>query len=270
MQTYPLSLTPGAPNANIGTDATLFVYESGTSSGDARITVKADNSAEIVLRPGQRFRITERASRWFVSAFEVGATISGNIIIGSGDFEDSNTNNIVTLADGFANTVKVSNTAAERVPVTLDTAQTQPVSIASTLPVSIVGTVNVAGSTVEYTHSFADSSTGSFVAQVIMTPAQNVNGCIVEFAQFEVAMNVGTNNTFSGALIAKAGAVPTSVTDGDVLLTACLTMSSVATSGSTEQVILPARIKVAAGKGLYFSQTAGAQLAIKTVLYTIL
>lgn len=247
-----------------------FRFESGASTtADIYLRVKPESGSEMVIKPGQQFRLAESAGSWTLNANDAAAALTGRVLIfsASENFEDSNTSNVVVLDGTFTNSVNVNNTAAQRVPVTLDTTQTQPVSIAAA--VTVQGTVNVAGTTVEYTNSFADSSVGAAAAQVIFTAAQNVSGCIVEFAQLEIVMSVGTNNTFSGALIAKAVA-PTSVSDGDVLLAACMSMSAASTAGVTEQVILPVRIKVAAGKGLYWTQTAGAQLAIKTVLYTIL
>ncbi|MFZ3288041.1 MAG: hypothetical protein WA191_14505 [Telluria sp.] len=247
-----------------------FRFESGASTtADTYLRVKPESGNEMVVKPGQQFRLAQESGSWTLNANDATAALTGRVLIfgASENFEDSNTSNVVVLDGTFTNSVNVNNTVAERVPVTLDTTQTQPVSIANT--VTVQGTVNIAGATVEYTNSFADASVAAVTAQVIFTPAQNLNGAFVEFAQLEIAVQVGTNATFSGALIAKAGP-PASVADGDVLLAACMSMTSTATAGATEQVILPVRIKVAAGKGLYWNQSAGAQLAIKTVLYTLL
>lgn len=271
MHSYPLNLAPGAAR-DFTAQADLFVYESGAvtpDTGDLRIIVKPDTGGEIVLRPGQRFRLAPgaTATNWNVKANDAAVTITGNLIIGAGEFDDANTLNTFKLDGTFTNTVKVNNTTAERVPVSLDVAQTQPVSI--------VGTVNVAGQTVNYTHSWSDAAIAAQVAQVIIAPSANVNGAYIEFAEFSCAG--GTSGTqaaaYIGALIAKAGVAPVSSTDGDVVMAAVMSQTVVnSTNGPTGQLTqkLGARIKLAAGKGLYLNQNGNGATAFKTVLYTIL
>lgn len=103
MQTYPLVLTAAAPNVCFMAAADFFVFESGSSSGDSHIVVKPSSGTEIVLKPGQRFRMPpmpqgDGVTQWFVRSLDGVSTINGKIIIGSGEFDDCNANNFVTIA----------------------------------------------------------------------------------------------------------------------------------------------------------------------------
>lgn len=231
-------------------------------TGDARIKVKAGSGAEIVLKPGQRVRMTEPQSAWYVTAFDSYTPVTVNAIIGSGEFDDANTLNTFKLDGTFTNTVKVSNDAANRVPVQLDPTATQNVSI--------VGTVNVAGQTVNYTNAFADAQNGPMTLAVI-TPAQNPNGLYVELAEISGSGAVSGSAPAECVLLAKNG-VPASITDGDMLMaTTCGTMSNTGTGvwGFVNDR-LGVRIKVPAGKGLYLVQGANWANCKKTVLTTLL
>lgn len=124
MQTYPFNITPAA-SRTFGATGDLFVYESGQGAGegaDTRIIVKPDSGGEITLRPGQQFRLPtgEKATQWNMRAVDVNGAVTGSVIIGAGEFHDANTLNKVQLDATFANVVTVANTAAERVPVSLD------------------------------------------------------------------------------------------------------------------------------------------------------
>lgn len=93
MQSYPINIAPGETRV-IQTTAQRFVYESGAATlrgGDARIVVKPDNGADIVLRPGQSFKLpgSESAAVWSMRALDPAMTITGAVIIGSGEFEDN-------------------------------------------------------------------------------------------------------------------------------------------------------------------------------------
>ncbi len=235
------------------------VEKPGTSTeGDTRILVKPENGAEIILKPGQRFRIVEKASRWFVRSYDSISPINGSVIIGSGEFEDSNTANTFKLDGTFTNSVNVNNTPAQRIPVTLDTTQV----------------LNIAGNTVQYTNSFADTSVTAVTAQVIFSPASNPNGAYLELVETSI-LQANVNNHFSKlSLIAKASA-PTSSVDGDVVYLNHTSMYTTAT-GVTQLAFndkQTTRIKIPAGKGLYLNlenAVSDPQKCSKTVLYTLL
>lgn len=94
MQSYPMALSAAVPSAVFMSEADLFVYESGVSLvGDNRIIVKPESGAEIILKPGQRVRMAadrEKTRVWYVRSFDGVSVITGTIVIGSGEFEDSN------------------------------------------------------------------------------------------------------------------------------------------------------------------------------------
>lgn len=191
METYPINLTPGNGGAyQIPATGDLFVYESATTAGDVRIRVKPDTGGEIILKPGQRFRTPERTTMWTIRL--VGTDpVAGFLIIGEGDFDDANTLNKVTLDAQFANNVTVMNSAANRVPVSLDPNQL----------------LQQAGPILAYTNSVKAALLANAVTQVI-APSVNVNGIIIEKQIF-----VNGNSVYSQA----KAAMPTGADDGDVL-----------------------------------------------------
>lgn len=278
MQTYPLALVAGGAATTVQVEADLFVYESGTATpanGDARIAVKSDNGAEIVLRPGQRFRTPERATRWTISAYDKTSAIAGFIIIGSGEFDDANTKNVFTLDATFANTVKVTNTPAEAVPVALPAAAEIKINntAASRVPVTLdpAQVLNIAGSTVQYTHSFVDISTSAQAATQIFSAAQNPNGAFLELVELSITGS-GAPGWTAVSLIAKA-TPPGSSTDGDVLFLANSSDSQPNQVSPATNITQSIRIKIPAGKGLYLNQHlpgTSASSCRKTVLYTLL
>ncbi|WP_373987006.1 hypothetical protein [Duganella sp. BuS-21] len=261
MQAYVLKLAVNETRPfNLVGD--LFVYESATptpSTGETRIRVKPDSGAEMVLRPGQRFRLSpgEKAQHWEVKAYDPAVQLDGAVIIGAGEFDDANTLNKVQLDATFANIVKVNNTTAERVPVQLDPSTT----------------INVAGTTVQYTNAFANNSVAATAAIQVFTAAQNPNGAYIEFAEVSLAgSNSGATSPASVSLLAGAVA-PTTDIDGDLIFV--VSMGSMVGSSSMAQAAsvnekLSVRVKIAAGKGLWVNQTAVTGICKKTVLYTLL
>ncbi|MFZ6748041.1 hypothetical protein [Undibacterium sp. Ren11W] len=133
MQIYPFQFDATNNAKPVSALADLFVYESGSSAGDTRIKVKPDNGAEIILKPGQRFRISEgRAQIWYVSSYDGVSVINGNLIVGSGDFGDAAT---------FANQATIVNNASQPIFQT----QVPPVSLVNIAPV-VVGVAQVLAS----------------------------------------------------------------------------------------------------------------------------
>jgi len=183
MQTYALNLTNDSRSYSSAGD--LFVYESGQVAGnegaDLRIIVKPDSGGEITLKPGQQFRLPkgESAMQWYVRAATPGNNITGYIIIGAGEFDDANTLNTFKLDGTFTNAVKVTNTEAERVPVSLDPKQL----LQQTAPLMAYNAsreVNIS------------SATGP---TTLFTAAENVNGLIIEqvqtYTQYAIELRAG-------------------------------------------------------------------------------
>ncbi len=263
MQSNNLKIAAGG-TTTLQIPGTGFWFESGTSTtADTYIVVKPDTGAEFRLKPGQHVqdKSSGMVSVWRVSASDPGAVIDGKIIIGNGDFGDSNVSNTFKLDGTFTNTVSVNNTPANRVPVSLDTTQN--------LPVTVVGAVTVVGGTVNYTNAWADASGVNVTAQSIVTAAANVNGLYIEFAEMALVPSVG-NQGCVATILAKASN-PGGPTDGDVLFVGAAGCSSGTGVAPAVNVTLGQRIKVPAGKGLWLNQSGGSfQSAAKTILYTLL
>lgn len=124
-----------------------------------------------------------------------------------------------------------------------------------------------------YTGAFSSTDTAAQTATQIFSAAANVNGAYVELINV-----IGLGSSAGGAnvtILAKAGAAPASVTDGDAIFKA-----STGTQNAIQAPVVPVniasvqRIKIAAGKGLYLNQalisSGQPQHCEKTVLYTLL
>jgi hypothetical protein len=244
MQTYLLNLTPGLPFTAYQTSGDLFVYESGTAgvdTADRRIVVKPDSGGEITLRPGQRFRIApgQKAEMWSVRTLDNSVTLTGSIIIGSGEFDDANTLNKFTFDTGSgALPMNVVNDTAHRVPVSLGNAS-----------------LNVSNPIMDYTETFFRNSNILAGAVQIVDPARNVNGIILQ--RWDVRQASANNGAIPGgmlSLLAKTAA-PTGLTDGDILFTGGLATAGGGSwtdyhsnDGTTNTL---GAIRIPAGKGLY-------------------
>ncbi|RFP36157.1 hypothetical protein [Duganella sp. BJB476] len=268
MQSYDFKLDPVVLRTRtIFNDADLFVYESGATTpinGETRILVTPENGSQIVLRPGQRFRITKQVNAWTIQPYDPAATLTGSIIIGSGEFDDANTLNKVTLDATFANTVTVTNSLAAPVNVALNPATLLKLDTSTPL--------NIAGTTVQYTNSFIDATIVAATATQIFSAAQNPNGAYIEFAEIAISTQ-SANSACVVTLLAKATA-PASGTDGDaVMLGVCGGGGGGGISAQNLNQMLGQRIKIAAGKGLYLNQQVSASAVdrcVKTVLFTLL
>lgn len=250
MQSYVLNLSPSNLVRAFDVPADLFVYESGAptpTTGETRIKVKPNTGAEIVLRPGQRFRLApdSNATHWEVSALDPSVTLAGYVIIGSGEFDDANTLNKVTLDATFANQVTVTNTTASRVPVALD-------------PTAVLNTNQ---NIMQYTGSWEYGTLTTAPVAVVLA-ASNING--VDIKQVQLFGAAGTSGHW--CLIAKTGAVaPTNFQDGDVLECGALTAST------TVGLKFLTGVRVPAGKTVWFYSTADNATGLnKSVLFSLL
>jgi hypothetical protein len=169
MQTYNYKFDPTTNNNSMAVQvsADLFVYESGRATVDnvsPAVLVKPDNGAEIVLRPGQRFRLApgSTAQTWNVRPVDPAAVIQAAFVIGSGEFDDANTLNKFTFDTGSgALPMLIKNTTADRVPVVLDPAL-------NTIPL------------MAYTTARNTNIAAGVYNQVLVTAAENLNGLVIE------------------------------------------------------------------------------------------
>lgn len=286
MQYQNITIQPGT-SVNLQIPGTGIWFESGTTSTlNSYIVVKPNmGGGELTLKPGQHFQDNhQNVDQWNISALDSTATITGRIIIGNGDFGDSNVNGTFQLSSA----VQVNNLPANPVPIAAGTGVTLPVSLAGTsnvaipagttvtnaagspvpvvagtgvtIPVSIAGNVNTSAGPMTYTNSFATSTTSSTTALAIVTAAANVNGAILN----QTLVSGFPTNQVRYAFLAKATA-PTSITDGDLLDFVFCT----STTFSNFQNQSP--IKVAAGKGIWLiADVATAANMVVGALTTVL
>lgn len=239
MQTYNFSLAAAA-SRNIPATGDLIVYESGTAAGagDAHITIKPDFGDEIVLKPGQGVRFKQTATAFFIKVTDGASSVAGALVIGDGEFFDSNTNNKFTLDASFANNVTVMNTASNPVQIT--------------------------AASMAYTNSYA--STAASVANTaiqMLAAATNVNGVVLN--KFDIG---GSATAGTGIVVLAKSTAPANVADGDVLF------SGMQIAGGPLQLSLDiakmGQPKVAAGKAIWYMSTAADGCTIRDALFTVL
>jgi hypothetical protein len=235
------------------------------AAGNQAIRVRQGNGGgEIILMPGQSLRLPNDAkapATWRVSNYKQAEVITGTLLVGEGEFHDSNIANTFKLDATFANTVKVTNDTANRIPVSFDPNQV----------------LNV-GQNVNYTNSFLDTTIGAlgaFSVLPVFTAAANVNGAYIEFAEIATSC-AGLGGGATITLCIKAVA-PTTEMDGAVAMIHVNNGSTNGGSSSSSNInqVLGVRVKVPAGMGLYLCSrnNMGASVPVvanKTVLYTLL
>lgn len=250
MQSRTINTNLAGASITIPCTGSGFWFESGTSTtSNSYIIVKPDTGAEFRIKPGQSVKDPKvQVSTWTVHAEDPAAIITGNIIIGNGDFNDDNVSNTFKLDATFANTVNVTNTAAQRVPVSLDPAQV----------------LNIPGAIVAYTNSHI--SAGSSVTNTaiqILAAAANVNGAILN--KFEL---IASSSLAAAVTVLAKATAPGAISDGDVLF------------GAVLQAGVPARIalntaecgsvKVPAGKGIWYISNSADGATLRDALITVL
>jgi hypothetical protein len=262
MQNQSIVLSPSLKAMKLQSPGDGFWYESSAGTGDQRLVVQSEIGDTCVLKPGQSMRITKEVAVWSVSLYDGTASVSANVIVGSGDFNDNN-----TTIGAISGAVAVSNFPATQ-PVSGSVAvsnlpATQPVSgtvAVSNLPatqpvsgsVSISGVANVLESLYTITHYYASlASLTANTAVNILPAASNTAGAVVQSVQ------IATDST-AIAVIAKATA-PTSVTDGEILFFC----EGVGTVGVVKN--MPSKLKVASGLGIWIISTSGSSSNIKSV-----
>jgi hypothetical protein len=227
-----------------------FWFESGTTTTtNPYIIVKPDSGAEFRLKPGQSVKDPAvQVGVWNIRAEDPLAVITGNVIIGNGDFTDDNVANTIKLDASFANLVTVTNTTAARVPVTLDTSQT----------------LNTAASVMAYTNSYGSATSSVANTAINMLAAgTNINGVVLN--AFEVIGSAGTAGPV--VVLAKATA-PTSLTDGDVLFAGV--MAGTAYSQVKMNITTDGQAKVPAGKGIWYMSLVADAASTRSALFTVL
>lgn len=83
-------------------EGTYFRYYSGSAGGaDESILIKGDTQGvSSILRPGQSILVPETIKTWKISNYKGAGTISGIVIIGDGEIQDSQVAGVVSIVDG--------------------------------------------------------------------------------------------------------------------------------------------------------------------------
>jgi hypothetical protein len=267
MQSINLNIAPGTTQI-IPCVGNGIWFESGASTtSNPYVSVKPDTGAEFTLKPGQHCQDQSiQTGTWRITALDPTANITGRVIIGNGDFGDSNVNNTFKLDGTFVNSVNVNNTTAQRVPVTLDTTQSIGINntTANRIPVSLdtSQTLQLATNTVAYNSAFTSTAGSSINTAIQMLPAaSNVNGAILN--KFDII--VSSNTPF--AVIAKATA-PANIGDGDVLF--CADANAATATKYSLDISKDGQIKAQAGKGIWYISTAADGCKLRDALFTVL
>lgn len=116
-----------------------------------------------------------------------------------------------------------------------------------------------------YSSSYKSTTAlGANAPETVFTPAANVNGAIVHYASYSMAL--GANSSMTFGYIAKASA-PVNILDGDVIP---MIGNMAAGSAQIGNYSLDKSIRIPAGKGLYALTGIAEAVAFRSVLYTLL
>lgn len=287
LQNYDITVAPNKTQEVAAQGRYLYYYDGTTpnvtagtvpaTSKNLQIKVVAGTTgASVLLMPGQSIRLadTEKApSMWKVTNAIGAETITGTLLVGEGEFHDSNVSNTLKLDATFANSVTVTNGVGAPVPVAVQgnvTIANPSIEIANDvgnrIPVTLDPTqvIQTAQTVMAYTASY--SSTAQSVAGTavqMLAPATNVNGVILN--KFENLIQVSGGST-TWVVLAKATA-PANLTDGDVLLCG----QALASGRVSLDISKDGQPKVAAGKGIWFySSGVSDQTLLRDALFTVL
>lgn len=230
MQYYDITISANGMQEQ-GVSGRYFYYLSGTTplisggvtpsaAGNEKIFVQAMGTGEAVpLMPGQSFRIDDsdkRPTGWRITNANRNETITGQVLIGDGEFRDSNIKNTVKLDLTSANQVTVQNaslttTVTNEVEVKNDAGNPLNVAVAGTPAVTISGTATVQENLIAVNGGVTHANINSGFATTVFTAAANVNGAIIQSAQGSFTNHAAVSGV---VMIAKAAGDPANITDG--------------------------------------------------------
>lgn len=152
MQYYDITVKANGTQFPIAAAGVLLRYLNGSAgTGDNTLKVRVGNTGQtFLLQPGQSIRLAADAppiDTWYLSSYAMTDDITGQVLIGDGDFIDN----------------RISGT------------------------VDISGTVKTQETGLEYTGSFAEFGVllAVGVAHQVIAPAANVNGVVVHQCQMK-------------------------------------------------------------------------------------
>lgn len=101
LQYYDFTLAPNGVR-EIPCEGTYFRYYSGGAGGaDESILIKSDSQGVVtILRPGQSIKMPTNVKTWRIANNKNAGTITGIVVCGDGEIQDSNTAGSVSVIDG--------------------------------------------------------------------------------------------------------------------------------------------------------------------------
>lgn len=106
LQYYDITI-PANTSRQLAAPGSYFRYYSGQAGGlDETITLKSGNGAVMcLLKPGQSIKLPEAVTDWQIGNYANAATITGMVVVGDGEIQDSSIAGSVSVIDGgFART----------------------------------------------------------------------------------------------------------------------------------------------------------------------
>lgn len=222
-----------------------------SAAGNQAIIVQAGGTGDsIVLMPGQSIRLDggdKIPGSWRVSNHKRNEVITGQILIGSGEFRDSNILNTVKLDLTAANQVTVQNasiatTVSNEVEVKNDAGNPLNISVVGTPAVSISGTATVQENILAITGGGTSTAVFQNAVTQILSAGANVNGVIIQSAQGAFS-NGGAGSGL--AVLIKSGSFPAHIGDGITIAGAQVSSNQMGNFNMANKIRIPAGYSIA-------------------------
>jgi len=109
LQYYDFTLAPNGVR-EIPCEGTYFRYYSGSAGGaDESILIKSDTQGVVtILRPGQSIKMPINVKTWRMANNKGAGTITGIVVVGDGEIQDSNVAGTVSVINGEIARVKAN------------------------------------------------------------------------------------------------------------------------------------------------------------------
>lgn len=101
LQYYDFTIAPNQTR-ELAAEGSYFRYYSGSAGGlDETILIKSDTGGvQTLLRPGQSIKTPANCRTWYLSNYRNASTISGIVVVGNGEIQDSQVAGTVSVVDG--------------------------------------------------------------------------------------------------------------------------------------------------------------------------
>lgn len=101
LQYFDITIPPGQTR-EVPCEGTYFRFYQGSAGGnDAGLLVKSDTGAVVsILYPGQSLKLPDSVRLWKLANYKGAGTISGIVVIGDGEIQDTTIAGTVSMVDG--------------------------------------------------------------------------------------------------------------------------------------------------------------------------